>query len=92
MLAVFSLSCPLILMQCFGIPIQCNFPGGSDGKESACNAGDIRDMFLIPGSGRSPGRGNAAHSSQFLSGKFHRQRTLVGYSHGVAQSWTPLSG
>ena len=80
MLAVFSPSCPLILMQCFGIPVQCNFPGGSDGEESACNAGDIRDMFLIPGSGRSPGRGNATHSHQFLPGKFHRQRTLVGYS------------
>ena len=31
------------------------FPAGSDGKESACNAGD---QDLIPGSGRSPGKGN----------------------------------
>ena len=31
------------------------FLGGSDGKESACNAGD---PGLIPGSGRSPGEGN----------------------------------
>ena len=31
------------------------FPGGSDGKESACNAGD---RGSIPGSGRSPGEGN----------------------------------
>ena len=31
------------------------FPGGSDGKESACNAGDLDS---IPGSGRSPGEGN----------------------------------
>ena len=31
------------------------FPGGSDGKESACNAGDLG---LTPGSGRSPGEGN----------------------------------
>ena len=31
------------------------FPGGSDGKESACNA---RDMHWIPGSGKSPGEGN----------------------------------
>ena len=30
------------------------FLGGSDGKESACNAGDLG---LIPGSGRSPGKG-----------------------------------
>ena len=34
---------------------QC-FPGGSDGKASACNAGD---PGLIPGSGRSPGEGNS---------------------------------
>ena len=32
------------------------FPGGSDGKESACNAGD---QGLIPVSGRSPGEGNS---------------------------------
>ena len=31
------------------------FPGGSDGKESTCNAGD---PDLIPGLGRSPGDGN----------------------------------
>ena len=31
------------------------FPGGSDDKVSACNAGD---QCSIPGSGRSPGVGN----------------------------------
>ena len=31
------------------------FSGGSDGKEPACNAGDLG---LIPGSGRSPGERN----------------------------------
>ena len=31
------------------------FPGGSDGKASACNMGD---PGLIPGLGRSPGEGN----------------------------------
>ena len=31
------------------------FPGGSDGKASACSAGD---PGLTPGSGRSPGEGN----------------------------------
>ena len=31
------------------------FPGGSDGKESACSVGDPGS---IPGSGRSPGEGN----------------------------------
>ena len=37
-------------------PVFLDFPGGSDGKESACNAGD---MGLIPGLGRSPGKGNS---------------------------------
>ena len=32
-----------------------DFPGGSDGKASAYNAGDLGS---IPGSGRSPGEGN----------------------------------
>ena len=36
------------------------FPGGSDGKEYACNVGD---PGLIPGSRRSPGKGKAIHSS-----------------------------
>ena len=36
--------------------------GGSDGKESAYTA---EDLGLIPGSRRSPGEGNAAHSSIF---------------------------
>ena len=31
------------------------FPGGSDGKESACNAGDLGS---VPGWGRSLGEGN----------------------------------
>ena len=37
------------------IYIVLGFPDGSDSKESACNA---RDPVLIPGSGRSPGKGN----------------------------------
>ena len=32
-----------------------DFPGSSDSKESVCNA---RDLSLVPGSGRSPGKGN----------------------------------
>ena len=32
-----------------------DFPGGSDGKESTYNAGDLS---LIPGLGKSPGEGN----------------------------------
>ena len=53
------------------------FPRGSDGKESACSAGD---PGLTPGSGRSPREENGYPSSVFLPGKFHGQRSLVGYS------------
>ena len=35
------------------------FPGGSDSKESACNAADLGS---VPGLGRSPGEGMATHS------------------------------
>ena len=35
------------------------FPGGSDGKESACNVGDLGS---IPGLGRSPGGGHGNSS------------------------------
>ena len=40
--------------------IYIGFPGGAGGKEPMCqyNAGDIRDIGLIPGLGRSPGEGN----------------------------------
>ena len=40
------------------------FPGGSDGEESAYNAGDLGS---VPGVGKSPGEGNgnATHSSIF---------------------------
>ena len=39
------------------------FPGGLDGKESACNAGDSGDTGLILRAGRSLGEGMATHSS-----------------------------
>ena len=40
--------------------LQGGFPGGSDGKESACSAGD---QGLILESGRSPGGEHGHHSS-----------------------------
>ena len=47
------------------------------------NAGDIRDVGLIPGSGRSPREGNGNPLQPFLPGECHGQRTLVGYSPKV---------
>ena len=51
------------------------FPGGSDGKVSACDAGDPGS---VPGLGRSPGEGNGNPLQYFLPGKYHGQRSLVG--------------
>jgi len=48
-----------------------NFPGGSNGKESAHNAGD---PGLIPGLGRSPGEGNGLPTSVSLPEEFHKLR------------------
>ena len=41
----------LATMKSATVNICVGFPGGSDGKESACNAGDMRDQGLIPGLG-----------------------------------------
>ena len=48
---------------------------GSDGKESACNSGDLG---LILGSGSSLKMRKWQHTPVFLPGKSHGQRSLVG--------------
>ena len=53
-----------------------DFPGGSDSKASAYNAGDLG---LIPGLRRSPGEGNGNPLQYSFLGKSHGQRSLVGY-------------
>ena len=59
------------------------FPGGSAGKESTCNVGDLG---LIPGLGRSPGEGKG-YSLQY-SGLENSMDCIV---HGVAKGQTQLS-
>ena len=64
------------------------FPDDSDGKESACNAGDLG---LIPGSGISPGEGNGnALQYSRLENPMDRG-AWWGTVHGVAKSWTRLN-
>ena len=53
------------------------FPGGSDGKESACT---VRDPGSIPGSGRSPREWNGYPSQYSCLEKRQGQREPVGYS------------
>ena len=62
------------------------FSGGSDGKESACNSGDLGSM---PGLGRSPpekGTGYPLHYS-CLDNSTDREAWQATV-HGVAKSWT----
>ena len=59
------------------------FPGGSAGKESACNAGDLGS---IPGLGRSPGEGKG-YPLQY-SGLENSMDYIV---HAVTKSWTRLN-
>ena len=54
-----------------------DFPGGSVIKNPPANAGD---KGLIPGPGRSPREGNGNPLQYTCLGKFHGQRSLVGYS------------
>ena len=61
------------------------FPGGSDGKESACNAGDPGS---IPGSGRSPGEGNVYPLQYTCLENSTDRGTWWPTGHGVAKSRT----
>ena len=68
----------------YPLPVFLGFPGGSDGKESACNSGDLGS---IPRSGRSPGGGHGNPLQYFYLENSHGQRSLVGYTvQGVTKS------
>ena len=53
------------------------FPGGSDGKESACNAGELGS---VPESGRSPGEGNGYPLLYSCLENSMDKRSLTSYS------------
>ena len=68
--------------------VLCGFPGGSDGKESACSAGC---PGLIPGLGRSPGEG---HSNPLQYSRLENSMDRGAWelqSIGVPKSQTQLS-
>ena len=59
--------------------------GGSDGKDSACNAGNLGS---IPGLGRCPGEGNGYPLQYFcLKNPRDREARQAGSVHGVVKSW-----
>ena len=64
-------------------PVVLDFPCGSAGKESACNAGDLAS---ICGLGRPPGEGKG-HPLQYSC----LENSMECIVHEVAKSWTRLS-
>ena len=79
-------SCPLVDAQRkreINTPSGQGFPGGSAGKESACNAGDPGS---VPGLGRFPGEGKG-HRLQYSG----LENSMDGIVRGITKSWTWLS-
>ena len=66
-------------------------PGGSDGKESACNARDIRDPGLTPGWKRSPGEENGNPLQYSCLENSMDRGAWQATVHGVSKSWTGLN-
>ena len=64
------------------------FPGGSDGKESACN---VVELSLIPGLVRSPGEGDGNPLQYSCLENLLDGEAWWLIVHGVAKSWTRLS-
>ena len=64
------------------------FPGGSDGKESACKAGDLGS---IPESGRCPGEENGYPLQYFCLENSTDRKAWQAIVHGVTKSQKQLS-
>ena len=62
---------------------ELGFPGGSDGKESAWNAGDLGS---IPESGRSPGEGSGNPLQYFCLENPMGRTAWWATVHGVTES------
>ena len=65
-----------------------DFPGGSEGKASVCNAGDLGSS---PGLGRSPGEGNGNPLQYYCLENPMDRGAWQAAVYGVTKSWTRLS-
>ena len=68
--------------------MRLGFPGGLDGKESACN---MEDLGLLPGLGRSPGGGKGYPFQYSHLGNPMDRRAWQATVPGVAETQTLLS-
>ena len=71
----------------FFCQLERDFPGGSGSKEYACNA---RNPGLIPGLGKSPGKGNG-NPLQYSCLENPMDRAWQSTDFRVTRSWTRLS-
>ena len=74
-----------LLLYFYNYTVMRGFPGGSNGKESACNVGELG---LIPGLGRSPGGGNGNPFQYYCLGNPMDRGAWRAMVHGVSKSWT----
>ena len=65
-----------------------HFPGGSDGKESACNVGDLGS---VSGFRRSSGEGKGYPLQYCCLENSMDRRDWQATVHGVPKSWTQMS-
>ena len=78
------------IMKHFKSELQCDwgFPRSTDGRESACTAGDLG---LIPGLGRFPGEGNSYPLQYSCLENSMDGGAWQATGHGVTKSWTAVS-
>ena len=82
-------SCKYLTMVLFKtLNVTEGFPGASDGKESACNAGDLSS---ISGLGRSPGEGNGNPLQYSCLESSLGRGMRLSIVHGVEKIQTQLS-
>ena len=67
------------------------FPSGAGGKEPTCQCRRYKTPGLNPWVRKTPWRRAWQPTPIFLPGESHGQRSLVGYSPGVAKSWAWLT-
>ena len=79
---------PQVLPSWGCVSAERGFPGGSDGKESACSAGDL---ISTPRLGRSSREGNGSPLQYSCPENPVNRGAWRATVHGVAKSWTQLS-
>ena len=78
----------MLIMYCDRVRNVQAFHGGSDGKESVRNAGDLDS---IPGFGRSPGEGNGYPLQYFCLENSMDRGVWRATVHGITKSQTQLN-